>query len=1125
MDCSDCGAENRDGRRFCGDCGAHLAATCPACGALDEDGARFCGSCGAEIAPQIGQTQSAASTPRRVAPDPRSYTPKHLADKILHSKSALEGERKQVTVLFADVTGSTELAETLDPEEWHGILDRFFQILAEGVHRFEGTVNQYTGDGIMALFGAPIAHEDHAQRACYAALQLQQEIKRYADELRVEKGLAFAVRMGLNSGDVVVGKIGDDLRMDYTAQGATVNLAARMQTLADPGKALIAEATARLAEGFFELRDLGETAVRGVSEPVRIFELEGVGAHRTRLDRSRARGFTRFVGREPELALLEAALARMLEGSGCVVGVVADAGTGKSRLCAEFVDSVRQRGVRLHEAHCPAHGRSIAFLPVLELLRSWFEITDRDSQRDARRKIAGDLTLLGGDFQEVLPLLFEFIGIADPDQPTLELSQEARQRALFEFVRRLSRARSEREPAVLFIDDLHWIDSASDEFLAQLVEVARSTRTLVLVNFRPEYRAAWMQHTHYQQVPLLPLGSADMAKLLRQLLGAEDSLAGLGDRIYERTGGNPFFAEEVVQGLIESGSLAGELGAYQLTRTVEHIEIPPTVQAVLAARIDRLEERDKRVLQAASVIGREVPEPLLREILEIGAEELAAALAGLQRLEFLFEQALYPEVVHCFKHALTRDVAYASQLQTQRGGVHVRVARALEVREVERLDERSGLIAEHWEAAGDSSEAARWHLRAAEWAGYAHVGQSLRHLERVCELFEGAPSDDLEPLVLRAYSLRLNLGFRAARDASELDRCYERGQELALKLGADHERVLLMERYAGGSLFNRSDPSLLKMIDDAVELARRCGSDDAWLAARYRQGWVSFFVDADFERAQRQYASIANDLEQRTPPPVALTGFDYPSRIDLYIFVISVVRGRAVSNDEVTRTFDGFLERSRELRDFEGELSAHLFRSWALRMRGEFGLARASAADLLRLSQEAASTTYVAVGNLELALGELEAGNWDRALGCLQFADVLDVFRPSVRSAQGLAAHRAGRHAEGRRLSDQAMDMLMARGARGYYEVYTYQARIRLLIADGPHDHRKEIDRHISELGELLETSHNAAQTYLPDLARAELAAALGDTVLRERALESARDQLRKVGAVEYAERLGTQAP
>jgi class 3 adenylate cyclase/tetratricopeptide (TPR) repeat protein len=1122
VDCSDCGAENRDGRRFCGDCGAHLIATCPACGALDEDGARFCGSCGVEIAPQIGQGTGAAPTPRRVAPDPLSYTPKHLADKILHSKSALEGERKQVTVLFADVTGSTELAETLDAEEWHGILDRFFQILAEGVHRFEGTVNQYTGDGIMALFGAPIAHEDHAQRACYAALQLQQEIKRYADELRVEQGLAFAVRMGLNSGEVVVGKIGDDLRMDYTAQGATVNLAARMQTLADPGKALIAEATGRLAKGYFELRDLGETAVRGVSVPVRVFELDGVGAYRTRLDRSRARGFTRFVGRERELALLDAALDRMLEGSGCVVGVVADAGTGKSRLCAEFVDRVRQRGVRLHEAHCPAHGRSIAFLPVLELLRSWFEITDRDSPRDARRKIAGDLTLLGGDFNQVLPLLFEFVGIADPDQAVVDLSPAARQRALFEFVRRLSRARSEREPAVLFIDDLHWIDSASDEFLAQLVEVARSTRTLVLVNFRPEYRAEWMQHTHYQQVPLLPLGKAEMSELLGQLLGADGSLEGLGDRIYERTGGNPFFAEEVVQGLIESGSLAGESGAYRLARRVERIEIPPTVQAVLAARIDRLNERDKLVLQAASVIGREVPEPLLREILEIGDEELATTLAGLQRLEFLFEQALYPEVVHCFKHALTRDVAYDSQLQTQRGGVHAQVARALEVREAERLDERSGLIAEHWEASSHPREAARWHMRAAEWAGYAHVGQSLRHLERVCELLDGVASDDLAPLALRAYSMRLNLGFRAASDQSELDRSYERGCELALQLGADDERVLLMERYAGGSIFKNHDPSLISLIDEAVELGRSCGNDDAWLVARYRQAWVYFFVDADFERAERLYASIASDLAQRTPPPTALTGFEYASRIDLYAFNTSIMRGCALPNDELTRTLDGFLERSRELRDFEGEVSVHLFRSWLLRVRGEFGLAHAAAAELVRLTQEASSTIYVAVGNLELGLGELEAGNWERASGCLQLADAIDLLRPVARSTHGLAEYRAGRHADGRMLSDQAMAMLETRSMRSYYEVHTYLARIRLLIADGARGHREEIEQRISQLSELLDASSNAAEAYVPDLARAELAAALGDTGQRERALESARDQLRKVGAVEYAQRLGT---
>jgi class 3 adenylate cyclase len=389
------------------------------------------------------------------APDPRSYTPHHLAEKILTSRAALEGERKHVTVLFADVKGLMELAEQLDPEEWHRIMDRFLELLAAGVHRFEGTVNQYTGDGIMALFGAPVAHEDHGQRACYAALHLQHELRRYADEVRLEHGLGFSVRMGLNSGEVVVGKIGDDLRMDYTALGHSVGLAQRMEQMADPGKALLTGHTATLVSGYFQLRDLGATRIKGLTDPLHVFELEGVGRMRTRLDVSHARGFSKFVGRQSEMAVLEAALAQASAGNAQVVGVVADAGTGKSRLCYEFAKRCRAREVPVYGGHGVAHGKAVPLLPVLEFWRGYFGIVEHDTARAARDKIAGRMLLLDATFAEGLPLLFDFLGVPDPERPAPPLGPEARQRQLLDLTRRLARARSAREPAVVLFEDLH----------------------------------------------------------------------------------------------------------------------------------------------------------------------------------------------------------------------------------------------------------------------------------------------------------------------------------------------------------------------------------------------------------------------------------------------------------------------------------------------------------------------------------------------------------------------------------------------------------------------------------------------------------------------------------------------
>jgi class 3 adenylate cyclase len=412
---------------------------CASCGFENVAGIKFCGECGRRLA--------ASPSPQL---HPHAYTPKHLAEKILTSRAALEGERKQVTVLFADVKGSMELAERVDPEDWHRIIERFLQLLAEGVHRFEGTVNQYTGDGIMALFGAPIAHEDHAQRACWAALHLGEALRRYADELRLGRGLNFSVRMGLNSGEVVVGKIGDDLRMDYTAVGHTVGLAQRMEQLAAADRAYLTEHTARLIEGYFRLRDLGELAVKGASASLRVFELEGPGALRTRLDASRARGFTRFVGRVDEMAALEAALARAREGGGGVVGVVGEAGIGKSRLCHEFLERCRGRGLATYEAYGVAHGKAIPFLPLLQLLRNVFGITEADSAAAAREKIAGRLLLLDRTLDETLPVVFDFLAVPDPERPAPALDAGVRQHQLFELIRRVIKIR--RETTVTLLD-------------------------------------------------------------------------------------------------------------------------------------------------------------------------------------------------------------------------------------------------------------------------------------------------------------------------------------------------------------------------------------------------------------------------------------------------------------------------------------------------------------------------------------------------------------------------------------------------------------------------------------------------------------------------------------------------
>ena len=780
---------------------------CAACAAELRATAKFCDECGAPIASPTGGVR-----------EPRVYTPRHLTEKILGSRAALEGERKQVTVLFADVKGSMDLAEQVDPEDWHRIMDRFFQLLAEGVHRFEGTVTQFTGDGVMALFGAPIAHEDHAQRACYAALHLQEALRRYAHELRLSRGLNFAVRMGLNSGEVVVGTIGDDLRMDYTAQGHVVGLAARMEQIAEPGKVYVAEYTTRLVTGFFRLADLGPLTVKGVRDPLRVYELEGTGSLRTKLDVSRSRGFTRFVGRADEMATLDAALARALEGYGQVVGIVAEPGVGKSRLCYEFAERCRARGLSVYDAHCVAYGKMIPFLPILEIMRGYFGITEQDGDRVAREKIAGRLLLLDRELAEALPLFFDFLGVADPAEPPPRMDPEARQHQLFAAIRRLVQASSQRDPGIVLAEDLHWADGGSDAFFANHVDAVPGTRALLLVNFRPEYHASWMQKSYYQQLPLVPLGADAIAEMLRDLLGADPSLAGLADRIRARTGGNPFFIEEVVQGLVEAGNLAGTKGAYRLIGPPGEAAIPATVQAVLAARIDRLAEREKQVLQTAAVIGKEFAEPVLRRVAGLADPDLTAALRALVAAEFVYEEALYPEAEYAFKHPLTQEVAYRSQLAERRGGAHAATARAIEELYRHRADERAALLAYHWESAGDLLAAARWRGRAAAWILLNNPGEALSHFRKVrAQLAQLPESAEAQQIGLAAGGGFLLCSAIQGVSPDELAAVFAEAKASATALGDLRGLTRLLDAY----VFARGSAGAVReALEHAGELAR-----------------------------------------------------------------------------------------------------------------------------------------------------------------------------------------------------------------------------------------------------------------------------------------------------------------
>ena len=763
-----------------------------------------------------------------------------------------DAERKQVTVLFADVSGSMDLAEQEDPEEWRAIMQRFFSTLAEAVTRFEGTVDKFTGDGIMAIFGAPVAHEDHAQRACYAALQMLEDVAAYAGELRREKGLNFSTRIGINSGEVVAGAIDGGGGSSYTAIGHTVGLAQRMEALAEPGKAYLTESTAELARGYLDLHDLGEFEIKGASRPVQVFELAGVGEARSRLDRARERGFSQFVGRGAELERLDGALDRAKGGEATAVGVVAEPGIGKSRLYHEFAQRCRSEGLEVFEAQGQAHGKSIPFMPILQMLRSFYGIGDQDPEQLAREKIAGRSLLLDPGFADDLPLFFDFLGVPDPDRPVPRMSPERRQDALAGYLCRLVSNPSRRKILVLIVEDLHWVDEGSQAMLSGLVEGMEGTPTLVLVNYRPEHKPAWAESPRYEAIELQPLDRADTAKLLRDLAGEDPSLDGIDEPIHERTGGNPFFIEEIVRELAEAGYLQGERGAYRLAKPIEDAGVPVTVQAVLAARIDRLDPAAKHLLQVASVVGKEVSGEALWMTAGHDTETMERALAGLIEGGFLYEAEIYPERLLAFRHPLTREVAYGTQLAEQRAATHAAAARALiQLEPPERYDELSALIADHLRQGGERLEAARWSARAAHWAGHSRPRDALRLWHDVMELTAGLGEDDeVAALAIHSRLLQLQYAWRVGMSREVESRLAAEAEEIAMRQDDLHSLVLLKVATTVRPGLPHHGPTWIEAVEETIELADRSGDRHLRTAVR-GAGAYAYLCVADFAGFER----------------------------------------------------------------------------------------------------------------------------------------------------------------------------------------------------------------------------------------------------------------------------------
>jgi class 3 adenylate cyclase/tetratricopeptide (TPR) repeat protein len=811
--CPRCQHENPVGMRFCGQCAAPLASVCAACGTANSPENRFCGQCAAPL--------SQAAAPPTFG-SPQSYTPTHLAEKILTSKAALEGERKQVTVLFADLKGSMELLADRDPEEARKILDPVLERMMEAVHRYEGTVNQVMGDGIMALFGAPLAHEDHAVRACYAALRMQDSVARYAQDARRAHGVNVQIRVGLNSGEVVVRAIGSDLHMDYTAVGQTTHLAARMEQLASPGSILLTPSTLALVEGYVAVKAIGPVPVKGLADPVDVYEVTGTGPARTRLQAVARRGLTRFVGRDPELEQLRRAQQLAGNGHGQVAAVVGEAGVGKSRLLYEFTHSHRMQGSLVLEAASVSYGKATSYLPVIDLLKGYFKIQDRDDLREIREKVTGKLLTLDEALKPAIPALLALLDVPVDDASWRTLDPGQRRQQTLDAVKRLLLREAREQPLLLIFEDLHWIDGETQALLDGLIESLGSARLLLLVNYRPEYQHAWGSKTSYSQIRLDALPAESAGELLDALLGDDPGLAALKQLLVRR--GNPFFLEETVRTLVETKALAGERGRYRLTQPLQTIQVPSTVQTILAARIDRLAPEDKRLLQVASVVGKDVPLALLQAIAELPDEALRGGLDHLQAAEFLYETGLFPDLEYAFTHALTHEVTYGGFLQERRRELHARIVAAIETLHRDRLGEHTERLAHH-ALRGELREKAVHYLRQAglKAAARSALPDARAWFEQALGALEALPES--QSTLEQAFEIRLELR-PVLNQLGEVRRTLERLREaetLAERLNDDRRRGRVCVSMTNiHSLLGELDEALVTGTR-ALEIAGRLG--------------------------------------------------------------------------------------------------------------------------------------------------------------------------------------------------------------------------------------------------------------------------------------------------------------
>ncbi len=936
-----------------------------------------------------------------------------------------DGERKIVTALFADIQGSMDLMAELDPEEAEAVVAPALALMSEAVARYEGYVVQSTGDGVFALFGAPVAYEDHARRAVHAALRMQDDIRRYAERLRLEKGTSLAIRVGLNTGEVVVRSTrhGDGYA-DVAPVGHAIGLAQRMENLANPGCVVVSERTYALTTGFFDFQPLGPARVKGVPAPVRLYQLLGVGPVKSPFERRAAGGLSRFVGREAELATLEQALAEAVGGAGRAVAVVGEAGVGKSRLVHELKSRARERALVL-DAGCAPHGKAFSYLPIIELVRRYCDVRPDDDERRRREKVTGKVLALDRALEDTLPHLLSLLGVADAALSLQQMAPDIRRRRTHDALARLWLRESAERPLVIIVEDLHWLDAESARFLADFATAASTAPVLLLTNYRPEYQDAWSM----VRLRLEPLRAQDAEALVAALLGEHAALAPVRGLVLAKADGNPFFMEEIVQALVEQGVLEREVRA--------DVRLPASVQEVLAARIDRLAPPTKRLLQTLAVVGRRVGIELAREVTGEADAVLRERLVALEGADFLYEDRSPAGVEYVFKHALTQEAAYASLLGDRRRALHERAARAMERLFAAALDDHYGAIAHHYGRSGNVEHAMAYLARAADQAAARSANaEAERHLTTALQLLATLPASaarDRRELVLQA---RLGTVLVATRGyaAPGAERAYARAEALCEELGDAPELLTALHGLAAVCIDQGKLGRAATLASKLLERAAQAGDGALVMEARRLLGEIRFWHGEPY-RAKRHLVEVLRVYDVERHRAHALRFGEDPSVVAQgYLAVASWMSGRA---DEAQMRARALVEFARE-RAHPFSLSiALLFAAWVRQLRREPEEAREAAEALIAVATEQGFPEWLGWGEFVRGWARAEAGRPGAGIaemerGCAAVTGTRSNFRSSARACLAAAYLREGRAAEALATVEKECAVLDETGARAF---------------------------------------------------------------------------------------------